>query len=85
MEFDRPNAQEPTAEELQKLERLKGIIEKAIADGKITADEYQRIKSEIYAHGKISTEQFYREIELYKSLVQEKLEKGELEYEAPGM
>ena len=85
MQFDRPNSQEPTAEELQKLERLKGIIEKVIADGKITADEHQKIKSEIYARGTSSTEQFYREIELYKSLVQEKLEKGELEYEAPGM
>lgn len=85
MEFDRPNSQEPTAEELQKLEKLKGIIEKAITDGKITADEHQKIKSEIYARGKSSTEQFYREIELYRSLVQEKLEKGELEYEAPGM
>ena len=85
MEIDRPNAKEPTPEELQKLERLKDIIEKAIADGKISSDEYQRIKSEIYAHGKTSTDQFYREIELYRSLVQEKLEKGELEYEAPGM
>lgn len=85
MEIDRPNAQEPTAEELQKLERLKDIIERAMADGKITTDEYQRIKSEIYAQGKSSADQFYREIELYRSLVQEKLEKGELEYEAPGM
>lgn len=85
MEFDRPNSQEPTAEELQKLERLKTIIERAMTDGKITSDEYQKIKSEIYSRGKSSTEQFYREIELYRSLVQEKLEKGELEYEAPGM
>jgi len=85
MEIDRPNAQEPTAEELEKLERLKIIIERAIADGKITSDEYQRIKSEIYAHGKTSAEQFCRQIELYRSLVQEKLEKGELEYETPGI
>lgn len=85
MEIDRPNAQEATAQELQQLEKLKGIIERAMADGKITSDEYQRIKSEIYAHGKTSADQFYREIELYRSLVQEKLEKGELEYEAPGM
>ncbi|MFB2837689.1 hypothetical protein [Floridanema evergladense] len=85
MEIDRPNVQEPTTEELQKLERLKGIIERAIADGKITSDEYQKIKLEIYAHGKTSAAQFSREIELYRSLVEEKLEKGELEYEAPGM
>ncbi|MBE9224954.1 hypothetical protein IQ264_05675 [Phormidium sp. LEGE 05292] len=85
MEIDRPNAKEPTAEELAQLERLKGIIEKAMADGKITSHEYQNIKKEIYAHGKVSTDQFYREIELYRSLVQEKLEKGELEYDAPGM
>ncbi|MFB2877564.1 hypothetical protein [Floridanema aerugineum] len=85
MEIDRPNAQEATAQELQQLERLKNIIERAMADGKITSDEYQKIKSEIYDHGKTSADQFYREIELYRSLVQEKLEKGELEYEAPGM
>lgn len=85
MENDRPNAKEATAEELQELDKLKGIIEKAMADGKITSDEYQRVKSEIYAHGKTSAAQFDREIELYTSLIQEKLEKGELEYEAPGM
>ncbi|MFB2933781.1 hypothetical protein ACE1B6_00730 [Aerosakkonemataceae cyanobacterium BLCC-F154] len=85
MEIDRPNAKEPTAEELQKLEKLKNIIETAIADGKITSDEYQKIKAAIYAQGKSSTDQFYREIELYRSLVEEKLAKGELEYEAPGM
>lgn len=83
MEIDRPNAKEPTTEELQQLEKLKSIIERATADGKITIDDYQKIQTEIYAHGKSSPEQFYREIELYRSLIQEKLEKGELEYEAP--
>lgn len=83
MEIDRPNAREATAEELEKLEKLKQLIERAMADGKITSDEYQKIQLEIYAHGKTSTEQFYRKIELYRTLVQEKLEKGELEYEAP--
>lgn len=38
MEIDRPNAKEATAEELQELDKLKGIIEKAMADGKITSD-----------------------------------------------
>lgn len=52
---------------------------------KLLLIEYQRVKSEIYAHGKTSAAQFAREIELYTSLIQEKLEKGELEYEAPGM
>jgi uncharacterized membrane protein YebE (DUF533 family) len=85
MEINRPNTQEATAEELQKLERLKGIIESAIADGKITLDEYEKIKAEIYTQGKSSADQFYRELELYKSLVQEKLETGELEYESPEM
>jgi hypothetical protein len=38
------------------------------------------IQNEILAEGKGSAEQMYRELEIYRTLVEQKLETGELEY-----
>ncbi|GET35964.1 MULTISPECIES: hypothetical protein [Microseira] len=77
MKISRPNAKNPTAEEIRQLEKLKAAIERATADGKVTRQELETIKAAEWADGKISVE----ELELYRTLILEKIEKGELEYE----
>lgn len=75
MEFKRPNDQGLTPEEMQDLERLKTIIEKAVADGKITRTELDNIKTAAWSDKKI----LFEELELYRKLVQDKINSGELE------
>jgi hypothetical protein len=77
MKISHPNAQNPTPEESRALEQLKAIIERATADGKISRQELDSIKAAQFADGKISI----AELELYRTLILEKVEKGELEYE----
>jgi hypothetical protein len=77
MKISRPNAKNPTAEEIKGLEKLKATIERAIADGKVTKQELETIKAAQWADGKISVP----ELELYRTLILEKIAKGELEYE----
>jgi uncharacterized membrane protein YebE (DUF533 family) len=67
----------PTPEELQDLEKLKVLIEKAIADGKLSQQEMSAIKSQAWADGKITPE----ELELYTASILEKIRSGELEWE----
>ncbi len=80
MQVTRPNAQEPTPAEAKELEAFKSVIERAIADGKLTYDEIQTIQAAELGRKKVSADQLYRELELYRTLVLEKIEKGELEY-----
>jgi hypothetical protein len=75
MEISRPNARELTPEELQDLEKLKVTIEKATADGKLTQYELDRIKAIAWSDNKILSE----ELELVRTLIREKIERGELE------
>lgn len=70
---------EPTPEEVKKLEKLKARIERAVVDGKISGQEMEDIQNEIMTDGKGSAEQIYRELELYRILVEQKLETGDLE------
>ncbi len=70
---------EPTPEEAKELERLKARIERAVADGKISGQEMEDIHNEILTDGKGFAEQMYRELELYRILVEQKLETGDLE------
>ena len=77
MKISHPNAQNPTPEESRDLEKLKAIIERATADGKISRQELDAIKAAQFADGKISI----AELELYRTLILERVEKGELEYE----
>ncbi len=75
MEISIPQGQEPTPEELQELEKLKVIIEKAIEDGKLTGAEFERIKAAIRADKKVTVE----ELELVRTLIYDKIESGELQ------
>lgn len=67
----------PTSRELQDLEKLRAVIERAIADGKLSQQEMSDIKSQAWADGKITPE----ELELYGALILDKIRSGELEWE----
>lgn len=77
MEISKPNAKEPSPEELQDLEKLQAIIDQAIADGKITEDEIAAMKSQAWADGKVTPQ----ELHLFSQQVMEKLRRGELEWD----
>lgn len=74
MEISRPQAPDPTPEELEDLEKLKAVIDRAVADGKITQGELAQIRRAVTHDGKITPQ----EVELYRTLIIEKINKGEL-------
>lgn len=59
------------------LEKLRSVIEQAIADGKVTAQEMQTIKAIIWSNGNVSAE----ELDLVRELIHEKVASGELVYD----
>lgn len=75
MKISRPKDKEPTPEELQELEKLKKIIERAVADGKLMGTEFETIKAAIGADKKVT----FEELELVRKLIYNKIESGELE------
>ncbi|PSF35002.1 hypothetical protein C7H19_17815 [Aphanothece hegewaldii CCALA 016] len=74
MNTSRSHQRELTLEEQQELEKLRAIIEQAIADGIITKGERDRISATMRADGKVMAE----ELELVRTLINEKVSKGEL-------
>jgi hypothetical protein len=81
MEISRPNAKELTPEEKQELAKLKAMIERAVADAILTAQEIEDLRSVTQRHTEtMSQELLYEELELYRTLVTEKVRKGELAY-----
>jgi uncharacterized membrane protein YebE (DUF533 family) len=76
MKMERPNAKPLSPEELKDLEKLQTILEQAIADGYVTADEMNTIKCRMNADGKV----LFEELELCRKLIWDKIQKGELEY-----
>lgn len=77
MKMERPNAIPPSPEDLSNLAKLRAIIERAIADGKLTRQEMESIQLEIRADGKVT----FEELELCRELIWEKIRNGELEYD----
>lgn len=73
------NCPEPVSalEDTKHLEKLRSVIERAIADGKVTAQEMQAIKKIIWSNGKVSPE----ELDLVRELIHEKVANGELVYD----
>lgn len=65
---------ELTSAEANELQQLRSLIEKAVADGRLTADEMARIRTVARADCKIT----FAELELYRTLIQEKIQRGEL-------
>jgi uncharacterized membrane protein YebE (DUF533 family) len=77
MKMERPNAVPPSPEDLKDLAKLRAIIERAIADGKLTRQEMESIQLEIRADGKVT----FEELELCRKLIWEKIRNGELEHD----
>jgi uncharacterized membrane protein YebE (DUF533 family) len=77
MEMSHSDQRELTAEEKQELEKLRKIIEQASADGVITKGERDRITAAMQADGKVT----YEELNLTRSLIHEKVAKGELAFD----
>ncbi len=76
MKMERPNAKPLTPKDLQDLDRLRTMLEQAIADGYVTGDEMNLIKAHIAADGKV----LFEELELCQRLIWDKIQKGEIEY-----
>lgn len=74
MEIERPNQAPLTEEDLQHLEKLQALLEKAIADGIVTRQELDAIKVQIASNGKVMIE----ELELVRKFMREKVASGEL-------
>ena len=77
MKMERPNAIPPSPEDLKNLDKLRAIIERAIADGKLTRQEMESIQFEIRADGKVTV----HELELCRKLIWQKIRNGELEHD----
>jgi len=71
------HTQAPTPEMAAELTRLKTLIERAVSDGRISPAEMAQIKKQIAADGQVT----FQELELYRQLVLDKIEQGELERE----
>lgn len=69
MNVNHPGAKELTPEEVQHLEKLKAVVETALADGVLSADEMDQIKSIIWADGKVTYEELRTVHETIQSLV----------------
>jgi hypothetical protein len=74
MEIERPNAKPLTPEDLEDLEKLRMVVERAIADGKLSQVEMETIRVQIHANGKVMVE----ELDLCRELMAEKIRNGEL-------
>lgn len=77
MQIERPCAKELSLQENQELAQLKGLIEKAIADGQITRQENEMIQTALWKDGKVSVQ----ELDLVRALISQKLDRGELSYD----
>jgi polyhydroxyalkanoate synthesis regulator phasin len=78
MKVERHNAKDPTPEEVRELEKLKAMLDRAMADGVITHEEFRSLVDEVFAHGKPSADLLSRALELYRTMVTEKVQRGEL-------
>jgi tellurite resistance protein len=77
METEYPNESARAFDDTKHLEKLRNTIERAIADGKLTAQEMQTIKAIIWSNGKVSAE----ELDLVRELIHEKVASGAVVYD----
>jgi uncharacterized membrane protein YebE (DUF533 family) len=75
MKVDHPNAKALTPEETQELNRLRTLIETAIADGVVTEDEVSAIRT-MALTPKPSYELLSQELAMYRELVTSKVQAG---------
>ena len=77
MKVEHFSTEELSPEEIKQLEELRRIIEAAVSDGRLSHDELEHIENIAFAHKKL----FPEGLQLYRKLVLDKIERGELEYE----
>lgn len=75
MQVNHPGELPLSPDELKDLDKLKVLIERATADGKLTEAELETVKAAIRADGKIS----FQELDLVQQLIYDKIQSGELE------
>ncbi|WP_223342736.1 MULTISPECIES: hypothetical protein [unclassified Synechocystis] len=75
MKVEGPNPQQLTAEEIQELEHLRGLIEQAVANGVVTKEEEFNIKAWAL-HSKPRYELLSQELAMYRELVTNKINAG---------
>jgi uncharacterized membrane protein YebE (DUF533 family) len=72
--------EELSPEEIKQLEEFRRMIEAAVSDGRISHAEQERLKKIIFANKK-NKKIIPAAIHLYSTLVLDKINRGELEYE----
>ena len=77
MKIERPNHRPMEKADLDQLATLKLVLEKAIADGVVTAAERDQIQQTVWADGKVSPE----ELNLVQDMVWSKISRGDLQME----
>ena len=77
MQIIRYTPRQLTTEDHHHLQRLELVVERAIADGKVTKYEIEEIKSQMYSHREIAV----YELELVSARVLFPIQSGELEWE----
>jgi hypothetical protein len=77
MKVSHPNAHNPSPEELQQLEKFKALIERATKDGKLFREELETIQASMHSDKKTTPQ----ELALLRTLINEKIAKGEVEYQ----
>lgn len=75
MKITRPNDHDLTPEEVQELDKLKTLINRVVADGKVFGEEFESIQQKMAEDGKVSRQ----ELDLLRTLVLEQIQKGELQ------
>ncbi|MGP1385635.1 MAG: hypothetical protein ACTS2F_18875 [Thainema sp.] len=74
MQIEHPNAPALTVQEQEQLDKLKAVIERATADGKLTSAESETIQKLIRADHQISVE----ELGLVRELITNQIQQGKL-------
>jgi uncharacterized tellurite resistance protein B-like protein len=77
MKIERPDQRDLTPEEQAHLAKLKQLVEKALADGKVSQDEMQKIRAYIHADHKVTVD----ELRTISTTIREMLGEGALEYD----
>ena len=69
MKMENPNAKPLSPEEIAHLGKLKSVIEKMLEDGKFSTYEVERIRSILWADGKVTYEELRTVHETIKSVM----------------
>ena len=77
MQVERPNQQDLTQEEQAHLAKLRQMVEDALADGRLSQNELQGIKTFINADHKVTVD----ELRTIKTTVRELLGEGTIEFD----